>query len=177
VFVHVRSFSNRRRRPVGKEVVTYELHRDERGRPRAEKVAFAGDRVPPARRHGRVTVPQVFAGVFACLVAGGVVAGKLPWILLAWYLAVCVVTFFAYALDKSAARDGKWRTQESSLHLLSLAGGWPGALLAQQWLRHKSKKQSFQSVFWVTVLLNCAALGWLVSPHGAAILELVATWV
>lgn len=64
-------------------VVTYELHRDERGRPRAEKIAFAGDRVSPARRHGRVTVPLVFAGVFVCLVAGGVVAGKLPWILLA----------------------------------------------------------------------------------------------
>jgi len=104
------------------------------------------------------------------------VAGNLPLILLTWYLTACVITFTAYALDKSAARRGRWRTRESTLHLLSLAGGWPGALVAQQWLRHKSSKQSFLRVFRVTVLLNCAALGWLFSPWGADILELVATW-
>ncbi|MFN2348935.1 MAG: DUF1294 domain-containing protein [Thioalkalivibrio sp.] len=103
-------------------------------------------------------------------------AGKLPLILLAWYLVACVITFTAYALDKAAARQGRWRTQESTLHLLSLAGGWPGALVAQQWLRHKSSKQSFLRLFWVTALLNCAALGWLISPWGADILERVATW-
>jgi uncharacterized membrane protein YsdA (DUF1294 family) len=53
------------------------------------------------------------------------------------------------------------------LHLIALAGGWPGALLAQKVLRHKSSKQSFQVVFWVTVLLNCAALSWLLTPAGA----------
>jgi len=51
------------------------------------------------------------------------------------------------AFSKSAARKGAWRTQESTLHLLSLVGGWPGALVAQQKLRHKSKKQSFRFVF------------------------------
>ncbi|HSP01762.1 MAG TPA: DUF1294 domain-containing protein [Thioalkalivibrio sp.] len=96
--------------------------------------------------------------------------------LLAWYLVACVITFSAYALDKSAARRGRWRTRESTLHLLSLAGGWPGALMAQQWLRHKSKKQSFRRWFWLTVLLNCVVLGWLIFPHGADILERVATW-
>ena len=73
----------------------------------------------------------------------------------------------AYALDKSAAQQGAWRTRESTLHLLALCGGWPGALVAQQTLRHKSSKAEFRMVFWATVLLNMAALGFLVSPYGA----------
>ena len=54
------------------------------------------------------------------------------------YGAMSLVTFLVYAMDKSAARRGAGRTSETTLHLLALVGGWPGALLAQQWLRHKS---------------------------------------
>ncbi|MDP3638593.1 MAG: DUF1294 domain-containing protein, partial [Azonexus sp.] len=77
----------------------------------------------------------------------------------------------AYALDKSAAQGGRWRTQESTLHLLALIGGWPGALIAQNRLRHKSRKTSFQLVFWMTVLLNCGGLGWLLSTPGNPVLR------
>jgi uncharacterized membrane protein YsdA (DUF1294 family) len=82
-------------------------------------------------------------------------------------------TYAAYALDKSAAKKGAWRTQESTLHLLALAGGWPGALIAQQTLRHKSKKKSFRIVFWVTAALNLAGFVWLFSPSGAGLLRLL----
>jgi uncharacterized membrane protein YsdA (DUF1294 family) len=68
-----------------------------------------------------------------------------------WMSLLC---FAAYAWDKSAARAGRWRTRESTLLLLGLLCGWPGALLAQQLLRHKSAKPRFQIVFWVTVVLN-----------------------
>jgi len=81
------------------------------------------------------------------------------------------VAFVAYALDQSAARNDQWRTRESALHLFALIGGWPGALAAQRLLRHKTKKQSFQIVFWVTVVLNCSALGWLFSSRGAEALH------
>ncbi|WP_353805552.1 DUF1294 domain-containing protein [Pseudoalteromonas sp.] len=37
-------------------------------------------------------------------------------------------------------------------------GGWPGSLIAQQWLRHKSKKRSFIAVLWLTIIANCSAL-------------------
>ena len=47
-------------------------------------------------------------------------------------LAVNLLTFLVYAIDKRAAQNGQWRTKESHLHLLSLAGGWPGAWFAQQ---------------------------------------------
>ena len=50
--------------------------------------------------------------------------------------------------------------------MLGLAGGWPGALIAQQTLRHKSKKTSFIVALWVTVLVNGIALAWATTPDG-----------
>ncbi|CAK8713647.1 DUF1294 domain-containing protein [Candidatus Electrothrix aarhusensis] len=98
---------------------------------------------------------------------------KIPFLLIGWYLVISLLTFLVYAKDKSAAKKGAWRTPESTLHLFSLFGGWPGALVAQQTLRHKSKKQPFRFVFWLTVLLNCAGLFWLFTPTGAAQLDLL----
>jgi uncharacterized membrane protein YsdA (DUF1294 family) len=82
------------------------------------------------------------------------------------YLIASYIAYIAYAIDKSAAQKNQWRTAESTLHGLALIGGWPGALLAQNRLRHKSRKMSFQLVFWTTVLLNCGALGWLLTASG-----------
>ena len=96
---------------------------------------------------------------------------KIPPLILAIYIIASLLTFIVYAIDKSAAKKGAWRTQESTLHLLSLAGGWPGALVAQQKLRHKSKKQGFRAVFWVTVFMNGGAFVWLLTPTGATILQ------
>jgi len=78
-----------------------------------------------------------------------------PWIAVA-YLAASLIAFFAYAIDKSAARHRRWRTPEATLHWFSLACGWPGALLAQQLLRHKSSKPAFVSKYWATVIANIA---------------------
>jgi uncharacterized membrane protein YsdA (DUF1294 family) len=84
-----------------------------------------------------------------------------------------VVAFLIYGHDKSAAVRNAWRVQESTLHLFGLLGGWPGALAAQRLFRHKSSKASFQTTYWITVVLNCAALGWLLSPYGAQTLQTV----
>lgn len=70
------------------------------------------------------------------------------------YLLVSLVTFFLYWSDKASAVRGRWRTQESTLHLSELLGGWPGALLAQQVFRHKTRKSSYQLVFWGIVMLH-----------------------
>jgi uncharacterized membrane protein YsdA (DUF1294 family) len=94
-------------------------------------------------------------------------SGRMPWALVGLYAAASFVTFMVYGFDKSAAMHDRWRTSESRLHLLALVGGWPGALLAQGLLRHKSSKASFQLVFWITVVLNCGLLVWLLSSAGA----------
>ena len=87
------------------------------------------------------------------------------------YVVMSTITFIVYTIDKSAAQFGRWRTREATLHLLALAGGWPGALAAQQVLRHKSRKRSFRVVFWLTVVLNGAALAWLHSSDGSVWLD------
>jgi uncharacterized membrane protein YsdA (DUF1294 family) len=77
-----------------------------------------------------------------------------------------------YAKDKRAARDGNWRISESTLHALSLFCGWPGAIIAQVKLRHKTKKKSFRIAFWFTVLANSGVLFWLHTNQGAQYLHL-----
>jgi uncharacterized membrane protein YsdA (DUF1294 family) len=84
----------------------------------------------------------------------------LPLGILVLYVAASLIAVGVYAADKSAARTGRWRTTESTLHVLALIGGWPGALIAQRVFRHKSRKPSFQIAFLVTVALNCGALLW-----------------
>lgn len=80
------------------------------------------------------------------------------------YLAASIACALAYAWDKAAAVSGRWRVAESTLLSLGLLGGWPGAIVAQQVLRHKSSKASFRSAFWATVVLNVAGFVLLSSP-------------
>lgn len=78
--------------------------------------------------------------------------------IVAFYAVVSVLAYVTYAIDKQAAIKQRRRVSEKSLHLLGLLGGWPGGLLAQQWLRHKTRKTAFQVIFWLTVGANLACL-------------------
>jgi uncharacterized membrane protein YsdA (DUF1294 family) len=91
----------------------------------------------------------------------GVVLGLMPVLLEGAYFAMSALSYLMYRSDKIAARSDAQRTPEASLHLVGLLGGWPGALIAQQWFRHKTAKRSFQVVFWATVVVNLAAVAWL----------------
>ncbi len=71
-----------------------------------------------------------------------------------FYLFISLLTFIIYALDKSAARNNRWRIKEFHLHLLSVAGGWVAAYLAQSIIRHKSSKKSFKIIYYFTAMLN-----------------------
>ncbi|MBV7540519.1 cold shock and DUF1294 domain-containing protein [Acidovorax sp. sic0104] len=144
-------------------------HRSAPGRapppsPRKRRQGPQGRPAGRVRREARAGTAS--ASLALALVAGwlillgsGIWTRQLPlgWTLAA-VLAINLVTFIAYAADKSAAIHGRWRTQESHLHMLSLAGGWPAAWLAQQAMRHKSSKQEFRAVYWLTVVVHCAVL-------------------
>ena len=178
-FVHIKAFSERSRRPKLGDLITYEAKLDEKRRFRADDVKFV-KRVPvkfSASKDG-ISNTNPLGTTFACLFCFGLVLavflGRLPLLVLWVYVVASVVAYVAYAMDKSAAKSGRWRTAEDTLHFLGLIGGWPGALLAQQKLRHKSSKASFQSVFWTTVILNCGALGWLLTKSGVALLQSIA---
>lgn len=172
VFAHIKAFADRRYRPGGGERVSYELARDPQGRLRAMDVTLV-DAARGRRARGRMAGGGLAALLAVAAFFGGLSAasryGLLPWALVGIYALASAVAFASYAADKSAAIQDRWRTPESRLHLLALAGGWPGALLAQRLLRHKSSKLSFQLVFWATVVLHFGVLGWLVSPAGAVV--------
>ena len=74
------------------------------------------------------------------------------------YGGMSLLAYAAYAVDKAAARRRRHRVPERTLHLLALLGGWPGALLAQRRLRHKTGKPRFLRVYWLTVLLHTSAV-------------------
>lgn len=98
----------------------------------------------------------VFALVCALPLYGSFSFGLkgISWVPLTAYGLISVVAFFLYWSDKRKARRDGWRTPENVLHAVELAGGWPGALLAQQLFRHKTRKVSFQVLFWTIVVLH-----------------------
>jgi uncharacterized membrane protein YsdA (DUF1294 family) len=106
-----------------------------------------------------IAVPVAFAISFLIALAA---LAALGWLEISWvalYYGASIITYGCYARDKTAAQNAGWRTSESTLQLMSLVGGWPGALIAQVHLRHKTRKPSFIVGYWVAVIVNCIALG------------------
>jgi uncharacterized membrane protein YsdA (DUF1294 family) len=91
-----------------------------------------------------------------------VTPGTLTLTVLAVYAVASVVTFAAYGLDKRAAVRGAPRTRERTLHVMELAGGWPGALVGQAVFKHKRRKAAYMVVCLGIAVLHLAAWGaWL----------------
>lgn len=115
-----------------------------------------------ARHPAKVGIqnPRLKLLVFAIVCALPLVGSVTLWLRgislvpLAAYGIVSLLAFFLYWSDKRKARTDRWRTPENVLHAVEFAGGWPGALLAQQVFRHKTRKVSFQILFWAIVLLH-----------------------
>lgn len=173
LFFHIRDFDRSGARPGIGARVRYTPERQADGRWRAVHVAGVGTlqparnaRAASSRRDSRATASEggmwwlwlAFA-LWCALLGIGVVAGRLPPFALAALAGLNALTAAAYALDKRAARHGRWRTPESHLHLLELLGGWPAAALAQQLLRHKRAKQAYRLAFVTIVVLHLLALG------------------
>lgn len=163
IFVHIKAFPSGTGRPSVGQALTFEVELGPNGKKRAHSIELgrARSRAPKPRRGdapAHWTLPRrlvlpVF-GAICFYAATRWAVQPFVWIL---YGVASLLAFGAYAVDKSAAVRGQWRISESTLHLFGLVGGWPGALLAQQWLRHKSSKPSFVATFWVTVGLNTGA--------------------
>lgn len=159
VFVHIRDLPAMSARPHLGQQLTFVIGTGRDGRTRATSVQLltsSGTRMPRRLNPGWLLLLVPIALVVLYFVFG--TSRSLTAGLGLLYLAMSVVTFIVYAADKSAARAGRWRVPEVTLLLLGLLGGWPGGLVAQQVLRHKTVKVSFQVAFWVTVVVNVLVL-------------------
>ena len=170
IFVHIKAFGPGSDRPEVNALLWYEVELGPRGKKRAKNVEFV--RRAPSREFVRRAPSRSEKHSQSSAQRGGSTLYAIPaffvlyvvvsilWhpslFVAAFYVAASAVTYLAYAGDKAAAQQGAWRTPESNLHVLALIGGWPGALLAQQLLRHKSLKPEFRAIFWCTVVLNVA---------------------
>ncbi|TKV68052.1 DUF1294 domain-containing protein [Marinobacter panjinensis] len=164
LFAHISAYQGRGR-PSASCKVVYAQTKDEKGRLRAASFQYAG-----VARHRAAAAAAAATGAWVSLLiaaaVGGAVSvlylqGYVPLLLPVAYGVMSLVTFLMYAVDKGAAESGNRRVPEGRLHLFELLCGWPGALVGQQFFRHKTRKTSFQVAFWFNVILNLAVLGWL----------------
>lgn len=159
IFIHVSALPARAKQSPLHQRISFEVDLNSQGKKRASHVQLVQAVRPrhkpqehrPAQRGG---VAWYAIPVFALLYLVVALNRSVPHGVALAYAAMSLLCFMAYALDKSAARSGRWRIRETTLLMLGLLCGWPGAVLAQQLLRHKTTKPSFQIAFWVTVLLN-----------------------
>lgn len=169
-FVHIKAFQAATRRPLEGELISYATSVDAKGRINATDVRFAGQRIQsrvaarvarrgkPPRRIPRIALGTGFLLAMIVLT----VLGKLPAALPLGYALMSLVSYIAYALDKDAAgKPNRQRTPEATLHMMDVLGGWPGALIAQQQMRHKTVKASFQAGFLISVMFNLGLFAWL----------------
>nr|WP_319494931.1 cold shock and DUF1294 domain-containing protein [uncultured Desulfobacter sp.] len=168
LFFHINDYSNKHKRPILDLRVSYHLSTDQKGRTCAVDVTP----VKGHKNNGK-GIGQRLLSLVLVVFWGGVLfifhhERLVPTAILCIYPLMSFIAFLAYAKDKHAAQVGKWRTSENTLHILSVFGGWPGAKIAQSFLRHKSQKISFRVTYWITVCINCAALYWLTTPEGIA---------
>lgn len=160
-FIHISGFERGSRRPVPGDLISYLPSKDQRGRINARQIRHASRKVEAPRAPRQV--PRMAIGIGALGLAAALAAGGIiPAVMAGVYFCLSIFCYLLYWVDKSAARRGGRRTPESTLQLVGLLGGWPGALVAQQYFRHKTIKQPFQAVFWSTVLFNLATGAWLV---------------
>ena len=172
VFIHKSAFSNRQRTPEVQDIITFSITKDNQGRYCADEATFSGEKLKKKQAKSVSKFSIYLSVIFLGLIAAASVLGYLPINLMLAYFGVSTITFIIYASDKSKAKQGAWRTSEGTLHLFALAGGWPGAAIAQQTLRHKSQKTEFRFVFWLTVIANFCALAWLMSSSGEQLMNI-----
>ncbi len=151
VFVHASSFASGERRPKQGDRIIFVVD-SETNRPRAKNTRYPGLSARQLQYLGFILAGGG-SGVLICQALGLI---RLGWAA-SLYLFMSLLTFAAFWADKKRAEEDMWRIAESSLHVMAMLGGWPGALLAQRALAHKTRKASFHAFLWTIVAVHAAA--------------------
>ena len=81
---------------------------------------------------------------------------------LAYYLlAINVVTFIVYGIDKYKAKKAKWRISEATLLLLAVLGGSIGAWMGMKVWHHKTMYKKFKYGIPAILLIQIALMAYL----------------
>jgi uncharacterized membrane protein YsdA (DUF1294 family)/cold shock CspA family protein len=170
LFLHFTAAPRGTTRPYLGQRLTFEVEQDDKGRLRAVNVepTIVSERAEPPVRPTSVVVAIGSILAFGTLFFVVRLVWQVPWTIAWIYLGLSILTFALYAGDKRAAQRNGWRTPENTLLIVGLVGGWPGAAIAQQVLRHKTKKLSFRTRFWLSVIVNVIAFvvfAWYLNAH------------
>ncbi len=82
-------------------------------------------------------------------------------LLLYYFVCVNVLTFLVYGIDKSKARQGKWRISEATLLLFAVIGGSIGAWLGMRVWRHKTMHKKFKYGIPAILMIHIIIIGYL----------------
>ena len=77
-------------------------------------------------------------------------------IILGYLLAVNIVTFFLYGIDKYKAKKGKWRVSEATLLLMAVIGGSIGAWAGMRLWHHKTMHKKFKYGIPIIIIFQVA---------------------
>ena len=81
---------------------------------------------------------------------------------LAYYLlAINVVAFIMYGIDKYKAKKAKWRIPEATLLLLAVLGGSIGAWMGMKVWHHKTMHKKFKYGIPAILLIQIALMAYL----------------
>ncbi|HYC54609.1 MAG TPA: cold shock and DUF1294 domain-containing protein [Candidatus Binatia bacterium] len=151
VFAHISAFAEGQRRPKEGDAVFFRIDHGGR-RPKASSVRL--DVIPlPDTTWLAYGVAAMCLTVFFLFVLG--IIGLSGPILA--YMVMSILTYGFYFADKRRAERSEWRLTETTLHVLEALGGWPGALLAQAGLRHKTRKMEYQVILWAIIAVHIGA--------------------
>jgi len=167
VFIHIRDLQHSNYQPQQGDTVYYKVVADKDGKIRAYNAFIEGQDISrqhtktsfkknqKTRREYKLGMPSILLiSAIPFVFSAFLIKQEHDFIPLFVYFIMSLITFVIYAHDKTMAHKNKWRTSESTLHLLEFLGGWPGALITQRVIRHKNKKPSFQITFWIIVIIH-----------------------
>ena len=80
------------------------------------------------------------------------------WIALALFILWNIVTFALYGIDKSKAKNNKWRISEATLILCAFLMGGIGSFLGMRIFRHKTKHMKFMILVPLAIVINVAVV-------------------
>ena len=84
-------------------------------------------------------------------------------LILIYLIAINVVTFFAYGIDKWKAKRSKWRISVATLLGMAVIGGSIGAWLGMRVWHHKTMHKKFQFGIPLIIVVQIALMIWIIS--------------